>query len=133
MKLNVNWRAVLTGFAVALLLGIVVSWVSPPAETSGLALALPGLAGGFVAGYMVSGLRSGAVHGGLATIVGALFVLAVFTVFAVLFVGLVPAIGGASIALIALFAMAIPGAIAGALGSWLRSRNAPPAGTASPR
>ena len=132
--MEINWRAVLTGFVVAIVLGIVVAWVSPPAETSGLALALPGLVGGFVAGYMVSGIGNGAVHGGLSTIVGALFVLLALTVFGILFVGLIPALGGATIALLALFAMAIPGAIAGALGGWMKGRRAPrPATGAAPR
>ena len=132
--MEINWRAVLTGFVVAIVLGIVVAWVYPPGETSGLAFALPGLVGGFVAGYMVSGIGNGAVHGGLSTIVGALFVLAALTVFGILFVGIVPALGGATIALLALFAMAIPGAIAGALGAWLHGRRAPgPAVEAAPR
>jgi hypothetical protein len=72
---------------------------------------------------MVSGIREGAVHGGLATIVGALAVLAVIVVAGVLFVGLIPAIGGSIIAIISLFVMAIPGGMAGALGGWLKSRS----------
>ena len=132
--MDINWRAVLTGFVVAIVLGIVIGWVYPPGETSGLALAIPGLVGGFVAGYMVMGVGNGAVHGGLATIVGALAVLVVLFVVGLLFVGIVPALGGATIALIALFAMAIPGAIAGALGAWLHGRRAPrPAVEATPR
>jgi hypothetical protein len=121
--MDINWRAVLTGFVTAVVLGIFVSVVYPPAETTGLGLALPGLIGGFVAGYMVSGIREGAVHGGLATIVGALAVLAVIVVAGVLFVGLIPAIGGSIIAIISLFVMAIPGGMAGALGGWLKSRS----------
>lgn len=121
--MDINWRAVLIGFAVALILGLFLSWVYPPAETAGFGLALPGLAGGFVAGYIVSGIERGAVHGGLATVVGALAVLAVLVVVGILFVGLIPAIGGSVVALIALFMMAIPGAIAGALGGWLKSRS----------
>lgn len=123
--MDINWRAVLTGFVVAIVLGILVSWVYPPADTSAWGLAVPGLVGGFVAGYMVSGVGNGAVHGGLATVVGALAILLVLFVFGLLFVGIVPAIGGATIALIALFVMAIPGAIAGAVGGWAKGRRAP--------
>lgn len=131
--MEINWRAVLTGFVVAVALGLVLSWVYPPAETTGLGLALPGLVGGFTAGYMVSGIERGAVHGGLATIVGALVVLAILVVVGVLFVGLIPAIGGSLVAIIALFVMAIPGAIAGALGGWLKGRSDLRTGTATSR
>ena len=131
--MDINWRAVLTGFVVAIVLGIVVSWASPPGETSGIALALPGLLGGFVAGYMVSGVGRGAIHGGLATVVGALAVVAVLLVVGLLFVGLIPVFVGATVAVIALFAMAIPGAIAGALGGWIKGRRAPRPATPSPR
>ena len=120
--MDINWRAVLTGFVVAIVLGIVVSWAYPPGETSALALALPGLVGGFVAGYLVSGVGRGAVHGGLATIVGALAVVAILLLVGILFVGLIPVFVGTTVAVIALFAMAIPGAIAGALGGWLKGR-----------
>ena len=131
--MDINWRAVLTGFVAAVVLGLFLSWVYPPAETTGLGLALPGLVGGFMAGYMVSGIERGAIHGGLATIVGALAVLAVLVVIGVLFVGLVPAIGGSIVALLALFMMAIPGAIAGAFGGWLKNRSETRSGAAMPR
>lgn len=132
--MKINWYAVLTGFFVAIVLGIVVSLVSPPMGRGGYLLAIPGLAGGFVAGYMVSGIRDGAVHGGLATVVGGLILLAVLTVLGALFVGIVPAVGGATVALIALFAQAIPGTIAGAVGGWAKGRRAPrPASTTAPR
>ncbi|MDS0295269.1 DUF5518 domain-containing protein [Halogeometricum luteum] len=131
--MDINWRAVLTGFVVAVILGLFLSWVYPPAETTGLGLALPGLVGGFVAGYMVSGIEQGAVHGGLATVVGALAVLAILVVVGILFVGLVPAIGGSIVALVALFMMAIPGAIAGAVGGWLKNRSETRSGAATSR
>jgi hypothetical protein len=130
--MDINWRAVLTGFVVAAVLGIFVSWLTP-AGTSGTALALPGLVGGFVAGYMVSGIARGAVHGGLATVVGAIAVFAVLLVAGILFAGLVPAIGGSVVALFALVVMAIPGAIAGAVGGWLKGRSEPRTGAATPR
>jgi len=129
-----NWRAILTGFVVATVLAIVFAWAFPPVGTSVYVLAVPGIAGGFVAGYMVSGIGNGAVHGGLATVLGAVLMLVFLTVVGVLFVGLVPAIGGASLALIALFVQAIPGAIAGAVGAWASGRRAPrPAVTTTPR
>jgi len=78
--MEINWRAVLTGFVVAIALGVLISVAGPLTETSVYLLAMPGLVGGFVAGYMVSGVGNGAVHGALATIVGALALLAVLTV-----------------------------------------------------
>jgi len=123
--MEINWRAVLTGFVVAIALGVLISVAGPLTETSVYLLAMPGLVGGFVAGYMVSGVGNGAVHGALATIVGALALLAVLTVGAVLFVGIVPAVAGASVAVLALVAQAIPGGIAGAIGGYMKRRRAP--------
>lgn len=132
--MNINWRAVLTGFVVAITLGAFISWAGPLTETSVYLLALPGLVGGFVAGYMVSGVGNGAVHGALATVIGALVLLAVVTVAGVLFVGLFPAIAGASVAVIALAVQAIPGGVAGALGGWLKRRRVrEPATATTPR
>ena len=132
--MNINWRAVLTGFVVAIALGAFISWAGPLTETSVYLLALPGLAGGFVAGYMVSGVGTGAVHGALATVVGALVLLAVVTIAGALFVGLFPAIAGASVAALALAVQAIPGGVAGALGGWLKRRRVrEPAPTTTPR
>lgn len=121
--MNVNWNAVLTGFVVAVVLSLAASLLGVN-EASVWLFAIPGLVGGFVAGYMVSGVGAGAVHGGLATVVGSLVLLASLTVFGVLFVGLVPAVGGAATALLVLFVQAIPGAIAGALGGWAKARRA---------
>ena len=123
--MEINWKAVLTGFVVAIVLGIVVSWVYPLSEQSWYFLGLPGLVGGFVAGYMVSGTNEGAVHGGLATIIGGLILLAGLVVFGLLFVGIVPAIGLGTLALLALLVQAVPGAIAGAFGGWVKSRSEP--------
>jgi len=123
--MNINWRAVLTGFVVAIALGAFISWAGPLTETSVYLLALPGLVGGFVAGYMVSGVGNGALHGALATIVGSLVLLVALTIGAALFVGLVPAVAGASVAVLALFVQAIPGGIAGAIGGYMKRRRAP--------
>ena len=123
--MDINWRAVLTGFVVAVVLGFVISWIYPPSGQSVYFLAFPGIVGGFVAGYMVSGTNEGAVHGGLATIVGGLVLLAGLFVFGLLFVGIVPEIGLGTLALLALLVQAVPGAIAGALGGWVKSRGEP--------
>ena len=73
---------------------------------------------------MVFGAGNGALHGGLSTVVGGLFVLAVFAVGGVLFVGLVPTIAGVTVGLIVLLMQSIPGAIVGAVGAWVHGRRA---------
>jgi hypothetical protein len=120
--MKIKWSAVLTGFVVAIALGAFVALAGPITETSVYLLAMPGLVGGFVAGYMVSGAGNGAIHGALATIFGALVLLAVVSVAAVLFVGVVPVLAGVTIALVALLVQAIPGGVAGAVGGWLKRR-----------
>lgn len=124
--MEINWDAVLTGFIVTVALAVVVSLLVPITTTSVWLLALPGLVGGFVAGYMGMGVRDGAVNGGLATIIGALFWLLVATLWGAAFVGIIPALAGATVALIALFVQAIPGAVAGAVGGWWHGRRAQP-------
>jgi len=125
--MNINWYAVLTGFAVALGLSIVLSFVTPLSGSSVLLLAAPGLIGGFVAGYMVAGVTPGAVHGGLATVIGAVAVLAVMLLLQALSAELV----GMALTLVAgvtaLIAQALPGAAAGALGGWMKARREPEA------
>lgn len=122
MIMEINWNAVLTGFVVALVLAIVLAFIVPLTSSSIWLLAVPGLIGGLVAGYMVMGGWEGAVHGGLATIFGGLMWLVVITFWGVFFVGLIPALTGATIILGALFFQAIPGAISGAIGGWLNER-----------
>ena len=116
--MDINWRAVFVGFLVAVTLGLIVSWLVPPDQTTAFVHVVPGLVGGAVAGYMVTGVGEGAIHGGLATVIGGLLTLVVLTVFAALFTGLVFTLGG----LIVLFGQAIPGAIAGAVGGWISGR-----------
>jgi len=120
--MRINWSAVLVGFVVTAILALLVALMGPITTTSVFWLALPGIVGGFVAGYMVAGTYEGAVHGGLATVIGALVMLAIVLVAGVLFVGLLPALAGAFIGLAALFMQAIPGAIAGAVGGWASGR-----------
>jgi len=123
--MRIDRNAVLTGFALALVLGFVFALFSDLTATTTLYLILPGLVGGFVAGYMVSGIGNGALNGGLATAVGGLILLGVLAVFGVLFAGLVPTIGGLFVGLLVLAVNAIPGALAGALGGWLKDRREP--------
>jgi hypothetical protein len=130
--MEINWRAVLSGFVVAVVIGLLVSWAVPVTETA-YVLALPGLVGGFVAGYMVSGVGRGAIHGALATVVGALALLAVIVVMGALFVGILPALTSATVGVFALAAQSIPGALAGALGGWMKHRRAPETTAVSPR
>lgn len=120
--MNVNWNAVLTGFVTAFVIALLIAWFVPAAELGWLAYALPGLVGGFVAGYMVFGAGDGAVNGGLATVVGAAALLVIWVVAEALFAGLFPAFLGLTLGVLALVAMAIPGAITGALGGWLHTR-----------
>ncbi|WP_175424164.1 DUF5518 domain-containing protein [Haladaptatus sp. W1] len=94
-------------------LGLLIVWLVPLTQLTTLVYAIPGLMGGVVAGYMVVGAGRGAIHGGLATIIGSVVLLIVWAIFGVLFAGLVPAIVGFSFGLFILLLAAIPGAIAG--------------------
>jgi uncharacterized membrane protein YeaQ/YmgE (transglycosylase-associated protein family) len=123
--MDIRWNAVLTRFVSAWLLGLFVVWFVPPEEMGWLAYSLPGLVGGFVAGYMVYGSGSGAVHGGLATVVGSLVLLITWSVVAVFFAGILPAAVGLTLGLLVLAVVAIPGAIAGAAGGWVHDRRTP--------
>lgn len=120
--MDINWRAVFVGFLVAVTLGLIVSWLVPPTETTAFVHVIPGLIGGVVAGYMVTGVTDGAIHGGLATVFGGLLTLIVLAVFGVLFAGVAITAAAIVVGLIVLFAEAIPGAIAGAFGGWAGRR-----------
>jgi hypothetical protein len=122
MIMDINWRAVLTGFATAFVLGLLIVWLVPLTQLTTLVYAIPGLMGGVVAGYMVVGAGRGAIHGGLATIIGSAVLLIVWAIFGVLFAGLFPAIVGFSFGLFILLLAAIPGALAGAVGGWVKDR-----------
>lgn len=116
--MKIDWSAVLTGFAIAFVLGLIIALLIPITAATVWLLAVPGLVGGFTAGYIVKGGWNGAVNGGLATVFGALIWLAFLAVWGVLFAGLLPTAGAVTISLLALFVQAIPGAVAGALGGW---------------
>lgn len=70
--MRINWSAVLTGFGIAIVLALIIAWLVPMTPATVWLLAVPGLVGGFVAGYMVKGGWNGAINGGLANVVGAL-------------------------------------------------------------
>ncbi|WP_049890051.1 DUF5518 domain-containing protein [Natronorubrum sulfidifaciens] len=127
--MNINWTAVLTGFAMTLALGFISGLVYVGSEASVVLLYWGGigLLGGLTAGYLAGGaVSSGAVHGGLATVFGSLILLAIVTVTSLLFGGLVASFGVLVLGLLMLVFYAIPGALGGAIGSWAKHRRATP-------
>jgi hypothetical protein len=115
----VNWRAVLVGFGVELVLGV-FAFALP-----GIGHAAAGLVGGFVAGWMAGGgVWNGALHGLLAGALGGVVVVSLL-VFAsvVASIAFVPAgllgFGVAALSLVVFFALAIDSAIAGAIAGLL--------------
>jgi hypothetical protein len=115
----VNWRAVLTGFVVEVVLGV-FAFALP-----GVGHAAAGIVGGFIAGWMAGGgFWNGGVHGLLAGALGGLLVVAFIVVASALAsVAFVPAgilgFGAAVFAFVVFVLLAIDSAIAGALGGWL--------------
>jgi len=116
----VNWRAVLTGFAVELVLGV-FAFALP-----GIGHAAAGLVGGFVAGWMADdGVFGGAVHGFLAGALGGILVAVLVLVLGVVFsaTGLFPAVllsfSIGALALLFFALLAIDSAVAGAVAGFL--------------
>lgn len=118
-----QWRAVLVGFAVEMLLAL-LAIVAP-----GIGHAAAGLIGGFVAGYIAGGSPgSGAWHGLLAGSLGGI-VLAVFVGLGAMIIGtagagpLGPILGGATflIALVVAVLFALDSAIGGFVGAAISS------------
>ncbi|WP_254766020.1 DUF5518 domain-containing protein [Salinilacihabitans rarus] len=127
--MNVNWTAVVTGFAVTLALGFISGLVYVGSEASIVLLYWGGIGlfGGLAAGYLAGGtIGSGATHGGLATVVGSLVLLALATFTTLLFGGLVASFSVLVLGLLMLAFYAIPGALGGAIGSWAKHRRAAP-------
>ncbi|WP_049934581.1 DUF5518 domain-containing protein [Halalkalicoccus jeotgali] len=123
----IDMKAVVYGFIVSLLIGLIGGAVVPgtgmtvPVMGWGLA----GIVAGLVAGYVAGGtVGNGAVHGGLATVIGALVLLVAVAFVETLFGGLVPAFGLLTVGVTLLVIYAIPGAIGGAIGSWSKNRRA---------
>lgn len=117
----VNWKAVLYGFVTSIVIGL-VSGLSVPFTDVTLPVVgagLTGLVAGAVAGYVNNmSLGSDAVHGGLATVIGALVVAIILAVVGTLAAGVFGL--GAGIALLVLIvATAIPGAVGGVVGGYL--------------
>ena len=127
--MKINWSAVLTGFVVTLVLGFISGLVYAGSETVGVLgyWGVIGILGGLAAGYVVGGpMSSGAIHGGLATVFGSLVVLLVAAVTTLLFGGVVLSIGVLGFGALMLAFHAVPGALGGALGSWLKDRRTVP-------
>jgi hypothetical protein len=127
--MNINWTAVLVGFVATLALGLISGFLYAGSETVGVLgyWGVIGILGGLVAGYLVGGpLGSGAIHGGLATVLGSVVVLVIATFTTVLFGGVVLSLGVLGFGILMLAFHSIPGALGGALGSWLKSRRVAP-------
>lgn len=123
--MDVDMRAVGLGFVVSLLIGLIGGIAIPGTDMAVPALGwgLAGIIAGAVAGYVAGGtVGNGAIHGGLATVIGALVLLVAVSFVGVLFGGLVPAAGLLTIGVTVLVLYAIPGAIGGAIGSWGKER-----------
>jgi len=121
--MTTNWRAILIGFVVMIVVGSFGGIVIPVFGTIG-----GGIIGGFIAGYIAgdgigNGTWNGLVAGAFGGIVGA-FLLSLVGVLVGVLAGPVGSIlAGASVfvlgALVALL-FAIPSGIAGAFGGWLK-------------
>ncbi|WP_253737292.1 DUF5518 domain-containing protein [Halohasta salina] len=123
--MKINWSAVLSGFVVTLALGVIsgLLYTGSTATTVVSYWGVIWILGGLAAGYVVGGkIGSGAIHGGLATVFGSLVVLAVATVTTLLFGGVVLSLGVLGFGVLMLAFHAVPGALGGALGSWLKDR-----------
>ncbi|WP_254532270.1 DUF5518 domain-containing protein [Natrinema gelatinilyticum] len=125
--MKLNWSAIVIGFAVALVLAVISGLLVAGTNAASLAMswATIGVLGGLVAGYIAGGtVSTGAVHGGIATVLGSIITLAVVTFTTLLFVGLVPTFGVLVGGLLLVAFYAIPGALGGAIGSWANGRRA---------
>ena len=127
--MEINWSAVITGFVVTLVLGLISGLIYAGSEASVVVLywGTIALLGGLTAGYVVGGeLGSGAMHGGLATVLGSVVVLVIAALTTLLFGGLVPTLGVIVFGALIIAFHAIPGTLGGALGAWLKDRRAAP-------
>lgn len=129
--MEMNMRAVIYGFIVSLVIGLISGAVIPGTDMTVpvLGWGLAGIVAGLVAGYVAGGtIGNGAIHGGLATVIGALVLLVAVSFVGVLFGGLIPAVGLLTVGVAILAVYAIPGVIGGAIGSWGKGRRAKPTG-----
>lgn len=125
--MKLHWTAIVTGFVVAFVLAVISGLLIAGTDAATLAAswAIIGIVGGLVAGHMAGGtVGTGAVHGGIATVLGSLITLAVVTFTTLLFAGVVATFGVLVVGLFLLAFYAIPGALGGAIGSWAKGRRA---------
>jgi hypothetical protein len=123
--MELNWRAVILGFLVTLVLGFIngVVFVGSDATVVLLYWGAIGLLGGLTAGYIAGGTWStGALNGGVATVLGSLIVLGIATLSGLLFAGIIPTLGMVTFSLLVLAFYAVPGVVGGAIGSWAKGR-----------
>ena len=121
--METNWRAVLIGFVVMVVVGSFGGVVIPVVGTIG-----GGIIGGLVAGYIAgggawNGTWNGLIAGGLGGIVGALLLSFVGALVGVVAGPVGSILAGAGVFVLGTFVallFAIPSGIAGALGGWLR-------------
>ncbi|RDI72697.1 DUF5518 domain-containing protein [Halopelagius longus] len=116
-----NWKAVLYGFLASIVIGLVSGLGLPLTDATlpAIGAGVTGLIAGAVAGYVNNWtLGSDALHGGVATVVGALVVALVLTFVGTLGAG-VFGLGAGIALLVAVAIAAIPGAIGGAIGGYL--------------
>ncbi|MFD1511808.1 DUF5518 domain-containing protein [Halomarina rubra] len=115
----VNWYAVVVGFAVEVVLGI-VGFVLP-----GIGQLFAAVVGGFVAGYIAGGsLGNGAWHGLLAGALGGLVIALLVGVFGTAILTLLGGPGGAvlgvtgtALAVVFWLLVSVPSAVGGLLGA----------------
>jgi len=127
--MKVNYAAIGIGFGVTLVLGVLSGFLYASSASAGIfgSWGVVGALGGLAAGYVVGGsIKSGAIHGGLATVFGSLVVLVLAAATTVLFGGLVLTLGIVGFGVLMLAIHAIPGMIGGAAGSWLKDRRTAP-------
>jgi len=125
--MEINWRAVLYGFAVVVVLGLLSNATIPFTNTAlpVIGWGLTGLVGGLVAGYVVGTTESGAVHGAIATVIGSFVALVILSLLG-LFASFMAGVGLFLAGVVALLIYAIPGAVGGAIGGWYHHRRMEP-------
>lgn len=119
-------RAIVYGIVATIIVGLLSGAVVPFTDMTLpiVGAGLTGIIGGLVAGY-TSGtkLDDGALNGGVATAAGAIVALVALTVAGLLAAGLIPTMGLFAFGVVYVIVAAIPGAVGGALGSWLKGRS----------